>query len=475
MNTVHPAIHREPRGGHVLRSVPVALLCTLALLSVAVHPADAATKKSVKKAARSFTVSLRNDSQTVVAGETATYPFAFRRTGGFRGVVAFDVLDLPAGVKASVISQSTTQYEVRVATSTTSISGSSLYYLRARSGSVRRLVPFRLTVTPATTSTNTTTTTALPAPTSTGAVATGDFALIADIQPSTTRTIAPGQTAAFGIRIDRKAFSTPINFVVEGLPSGAKASFNPNPSQTNTDLTVTTTTNSPSGTYLLAITGNANGLNRAVAVRLVIRRVGQFTLTATPLTLKVNAGNDAVINATVGGVPTGAAIPNVTVDLIGAPAGVTLQVPILDASNTKFVLTTSADTAAGVYPLTLVGTSGSFSQRLTLSLTVTRETPGFGLSAQPETLTIKSGSPGSFDLKLVPINGFAGRVAFSVAGLPDSVVGTFEQTTGGATSLRLSVSPSVAPTSVPKTTYPVYITATSGQLSATIPVKVIVE
>ncbi len=457
------------------RFAGTALLSSALLLStIAAQPASAVTKKTVKKTARTFSVALADDAETVVAGATASYPFSFRRTGGFRGVVAFDVLDLPQGIKATVVTQSTTRYEVRIQTQASASAGSAVYYLRARSGSIRKLVPFRLTVTTAATTSVAPTTIAPVSPTSI-AGATGDFALFADVQPSITRTVAPGQTASYGVRVDRTSFSAPISFRVEGLPAGARASFNPNPSQTNTDLTVTTTSATPPGTYLLPITGSSGGINRAIAVRLVVRRVGQFVLTATPVSIRVNAGNDAVVNASIASVPTGTALPEVTVELQGAPAGVTLQTPVVDGPNTKFILATSAETAAGTYPLTVVGTSGSFTQRLALTLVVTRETPGFGLSAQPESVTVKQASPGTFELKLVPINGFNGRVAYSVAGLPATVVGTFEQGPGGALFLRLSAATSSSLTNVAKTSYPLKITAASGDLSATISVTLLVE
>lgn len=439
------------------------------ILALALLPgADSA--QATRRVSKSFAISLPRDSQTIVAGNTAVFPFTFKRTGGFRGVVTFDVLDIPSGVTAKITTLSTTRYQVELATQPNSSPGSSVYFLRGRSGSIRKTVPFRLTITssPTTTTTSPASTTSVLVTTTTLPVPTGDFSLVADVQPSTTQTISPGQTAKFGIRVDRRSFTAPVSLKVDGLPVGATASFNPNPSQTNSDLTVTTLPSVASGTYLLVITGSSGSLTRVVAVRLVVRRAGQFVLTATPTKLTVNAGNDAVITVSVG-TPAGATVlADVTVDLVGAPPGVVLQSSTITGQNKSFVLATSPDTAAGTYQLTVVGVSGTFTQRLDLTLTVTRETQGFGLSAQPISLTVKQGASGSYDVKLVSLNGFKGAVNFTITGLPNTVTSSIDPTASGVT---VKITTTVA---TPATSYPVLITGKNGVLSATVAVVLVV-
>ena len=448
----------------------VAVVCC-AIVSVVVLPvADSAQAVRRVKISKSFTISLPRDSQSTVAGTTAVFPFTFKRSGGFRGVVSFDVLDTPSGVTARIITRSTSQYEVQLATLPTTPTGSSVYFLRGTAGNIRKTVPFRLTVSgqPTTTATSIASTTPPQVTTVVSTAPTGDFTLVADVQPSTTQTISPGQTAQFGIRVDRRSFTAPVALKVEGLPVGATASFNPNPSQTNTDLTVTTVASVASGTYLLVITGSANSLTRVVAVRLVVRRAAQFLLTAIPTKLTVNAGNDAAFTVSVG-TPAGATVlADVTVDLVGAPPGVVLQSSTVTGQNKSFVLTTSPDTAAGTYQLTVVGVSGAFTQRLDLTLIVTRETQGFGLSAQPISLTVKQGSTGSYDVKLVSLNGFKGAVAFTVAGLPNTASASVDPTSTGVT-VKVTTS-----ANTPATSYPVLITGKNGVLSATVAVVLVV-
>ncbi len=442
-----------------------------ACIAASFVPNSGVANATSRRVAKSFVLSLPSDSQTITAGSAAAFPFTLKRTGGFRGVVTFDVTGVPLGVgiNARVVSRSTTRYEVEVSTSATTPGESTVYFLRARSGTVQKSVPFRLTIKSLVTTTlapapTTSTTSSVPATTA----PTGDFSLFADIQPSTTRTVAPGESATFGIRVERRSFTSPITLKVEGLPTGSAASFNPNPSQTNADLNITTTATAPSGTYLLVVTGTASGLTRVVAVRLVIRRAGPFLLSASPTALTVNAGNDAVINITVA-VPAGATVlSDVTVALIGAPPGVTLQTPVVEGRTTRFVLATSPDTAAGTYKLTAAGQSGTFTQRLDFTLTVTRQTQGFGISAQPTSLTLKQGAAGEYDVKLVALSGFNGPVAFSVTGLPTTVASSIETTPTGVT-VKLTTT-----LATPATSYPLLITGKNGVLSATVAVTLVV-
>ena len=440
----------------------VALVIT-PLVGAGADVASATTRRAPKRVAKSFTISLPRDSRTVTAGSTAVYPFTFKRTGGFKGVVEWDVLDVPSEITARIVTRSTTRYEVQMSVSASAPAGSRVYFLEGRSDSIRKTVPFRLTVNSSVTSTlgTTSTTSAAAVP----VVPTGDFLLTPQTQ---TRTVSPGETTTYAVRVDRRALTGPVALKLEGLPEGARASFNPNPSQTNTDLTVYVAPGTLSGTYLLIISGNSSGITRLAAVRLVVRRAGPFLLSATPAVLTTTAGNDAVTNITVG-VPAGATIlPDVTVELLGAPAGVVVQTPTIDGRNTRFVLATSPDTPAGVYRLTAVGRSGTFTQNLVLTLTVTRESQGFGLSAQPSVATVKQGSPAAYEVKLVAIGGFSGQVAFSLAGLPATAASSIETTATGVT-VRINTTPSTA-----ATTYPLLITGKSGGLAATIAVSLVV-
>ena len=443
----------------------VALVIPLGISGAATKKRVTARRKVVvakKKVtvAPSFSIRVLGDAQTVNAGSMATYPFAVDTTGNFQGSIAFDVPDLPPGVTAAVSARSTTSFDLHVTTTATVAGGSAVYILRGRAGAIDKPALFRLTVNPAAVTT-------LAAATSVATtIQTGDFSLGAD---TPSRTVAPGQSTAFSIRVNRSSFSGPVTFKTEGLPAGATATAAPDPTQVGTSLYVATTAATPSGTYLLVVTGSGSGLSRAVAVRLVVRRVGPFTLAVGPAALTVSAGNDAPTSVTVG-IPAGTSVyPDVSLDISGAPVGVVVRTPVTEGHFTKFVLSTSADTPAGTYRLAVVGTSGTFTQTAALTLTVTNDPQGFGLSVQPVSLTVSRGSTATFDLTLVRRGGQSAAIVYSVTGLPPSATAAFDPTSATAVTVKITTTAATPPTS-----YPLLITGRSGTLEATVAVTLVV-
>ncbi|HWK31250.1 MAG TPA: hypothetical protein VNR20_04105, partial [Terriglobales bacterium] len=67
----------------------------------------------------------------------------------------------------------------------------------------------------------------------------------------------------------------------------------------------------------------------------------------------------------------------------------------------------------------------------------------FGLSSSTAALTVQSGQPASADLKLTPLNGFEGSVAFSCTGLPTTAQCSFSPATlnaSGGTPISTTLS-----------------------------------
>ena len=441
----------------------IACLAILASIAMPIGISDAASKRRVvrKKVVPAFTIRVLGDAQTITAGSTATYSFALTRTGGFRKSVRFDVPDVPPGVTATITAQSTSSFQLQIATSPTTFGGSAVYVLRGTSGSLERIALFRLTVNPAPTTTLAPTASSAAPPTT----LVGDFSLSADVQ---NRTVAPGDVAVYGIRVDRKAFAGPVAFKIEGLPNASTANAAPDPTQANSNLYVTTTTATLSGTYLIVITGSGGGLTRSIATRLIVRRTGPFVLTVAPALVTVNAGSDATTNITTGQLAGAPEPPEVTLALNNAPPGVEIRTRVTLGRTTKFVLSTSADTAAGTYKLSVVATSGTNTQTLPFTLVVTRNLPGFGISAQPVSATVLQGASTTYEIKVVPIAGFSGPVTFAVTGLPPTATSSTEATATGAT-VKITTTPST-----PATTYPLLITGKSGSLVATVAVSLVV-
>jgi hypothetical protein len=454
------------RPGRFRRFACLAILATIATISMPMGNGEAASKRRVvrKKVTPSFTIRVLGDSQTVTAGSTATYSFAVTRTGGLQSAIRFDVPDLPPGLTSTITALSDTSYQLQMATTATTVGGSAVYVVRGFSGSQEKIALFRLTVNPVPTTTLPPSATAPPS-TAPPVTAVGNFALVADVQ---NRTVSPGDVAVYGIRVDRQAFTGPVTFKIEGLPNATTANAAPDPTQANSNLYVTTTAATLSGTYLIVITGSGGGLSRSIATRLIVRRTGPFVLTVAPSLVTVNAGSDAVTNITTGQIGGAPEAPEVTLALNNAPAGVTIRTRVTVGRTTKFVLSTSADTAAGTYKLAVVATSGTYSQTLPFTLVVTRNLPGFGISAQPVSATVLQGASTTYELKIVPIGGFNSAVAFTVSGLPPTATSSTETTSGGV-SVKVTTTPST-----PATSYPLLITGKSGTLVATVAVTLVV-
>ena len=96
-----------------------------------------------------------------------------------------------------------------------------------------------------------------------------------------------------------------------------------------------------------------------------------YSITASPSTLTVTAGNTATYTSTVK--PVDGFAGNVALAARGLPSGATASfnpTSISGSGSSTLSLATSLSTPAGTYPITVTGTSGSLSHSATISLTV---------------------------------------------------------------------------------------------------------
>ncbi|MCA1832939.1 MAG: hypothetical protein ABR548_00420 [Actinomycetota bacterium] len=101
----------------------------------------------------------------------------------------------------------------------------------------------------------------------------------------------------------------------------------------------------------------------------------------------------------------------------------------------------------------------------------TQTTPDFSLTASPSSQTVTQGGSTSYNVSVNPQNGFNGSVALSVSGLPANASGSFSPNPATSAS-TLSVATSA---STPAGTYPLTITGTSGSLTHSTSVSLIVN
>ena len=98
--------------------------------------------------------------------------------------------------------------------------------------------------------------------------------------------------------------------------------------------------------------------------------------------------------------------------------------------------------------------------------------PDFSVTATPSSQTVPPGTGTSYTVTVTPSNGFNGTVTFDVSGLPSGATATFNPSSvTGSGSSTMSVSTS---SSTPDGTYPLTITTTSGNLTHTTQVTLVV-
>jgi hypothetical protein len=99
--------------------------------------------------------------------------------------------------------------------------------------------------------------------------------------------------------------------------------------------------------------------------------------------------------------------------------------------------------------------------------------PDFSLSATPASQTVLPGGSASYTATVTAGNGFSGTVSFGVTGLPSGATASFNPasvSTSGSTALTVATS-----ASTPVGSYPLTITGTSGSLTRTSQVTLVVS
>ena len=193
-----------------------------------------------------------------------------------------------------------------------------------------------------------------------------------------TQTVVVGSVTTYTTTITAlNGFTGVVTLSASGLPAGTTASFSPTTitGSGSSTLTVTTTGSTPVGTSTLTITGTSGTLTHAATVSLVVNAMPpppDFTISGSPSTQTVVAGNSTTYTATIGSLNGFAGV--VTLSASGLPSGATASFSpaTVTGSGTSTLTVTTASTApAGTSTVTLTGTSGSTTHTATVSLVVT--------------------------------------------------------------------------------------------------------
>ncbi len=410
------------------------------------------------------------------------------RGGGYTGSVAIAVEGTPSGVTAtadpsSILSGSTSS-EVALSAGPSATPGSHTITVRATgSGVAAATATLNLTVT------------AAPVPAFGMSVAPNALSLV------------QGETGASTVSLTRSGgFTGEVALAVTGMPTGMTAAAAPaSTAGASSTITVSVGAAVVPSVYTLVVTGTALGLtNQTAAFQVTVTEAvtGSFSLSMDPAVLSIEQGNQA--SATVQINRTGGFAGDVALAVSGLAAGVTatfdppnspemapgdsseaeaetaaiegperpggasrpagsLGPEATTGNSATLTLTVGGSVTPGNYPLTITGTAAGLEPQTTsLSTTVTVAVPeSFTLALNPSSLSVQQGAGANSTLTITRGGGFAGAVAFSVAGQPAGMTATTDPTStaGNSSTISVTVGAGVTPG-----TYPLVVTGTATGL-----------
>lgn len=194
-----------------------------------------------------------------------------------------------------------------------------------------------------------------------------------------------------------------------------------------------------------------------------------FSLSASPGSVSVVAGNSG--SSTITSTVTGGFDSAVTLSASGQPSGVTVTfnpTSITGSGSSAMTIAVASTVAAGTYPITVTGTSGSTKETTSVSLTVTTAGSGnFTISVSPSSGYLYQGQSGYAVVTTSVSGGFDASIALSATGVPSGVTYSFSPASisapgSGTSDFNLTVSRSAR-----IGTYTITIKGTGGGTSHT--------
>jgi hypothetical protein len=201
----------------------------------------------------------------------------------------------------------------------------------------------------------------------------------------TAASVAQGSSTSVSASVaPQDGFSGIVQLSVSGLPAGATASFSSSTvnGSGNPSVTITASKSVPAGKYSLTVSGASGTLTHSADVALTVSsNTPDFSLSATPSSQSIAAGNSVSFSATIA--PTNGFTGSVTLGASGLPSGVTASfspASITTSGTSTLTLTSTKSTVAGTYPLTVSGTSGTLVHSSNISLAVSAAQAGAALN-----------------------------------------------------------------------------------------------
>ncbi len=188
-------------------------------------------------------------------------------------------------------------------------------------------------------------------------------------------------------------FNAAINMSASTSQSGLTATVNPTtviaPGSGTYTLTFSAASSVPGGQYPVTITGTGGGVTQTVTWNIYVTN---FTVSASPTSVTVTAGNSGTSAITVNNSYGTPAASTIGLSATGQPSGVTVSFSPAGANpntttTSTMTIVVASGTAPGTYPITVKGIMSG------------------GVPTQSTTVSLTVPSPGSFTIPLWPWQG----------------------------------------------------------------------
>jgi hypothetical protein len=286
------------------------------------------------------------------------------------------------------------------------------------------------------------------------------------LTPSSNVTITAGQSVSFsGSGSDPDEAISSYSWTFPGGNPSSSSVANPG-----------NVTYSAAGTFTatLTVTDNAGLPDPNPPTRTItVNPAPDFSISASPssqstaqggslsYTVSVSAlhGFTGTVNLSTGGLPSGASASFVPTSVSGS-------------GSSTLTVTTSSSTPVGSYVLAITGATTTLSHSVNVTLVV-NSGGDFALAASPTTMQVARGGSSSDTVTVTALQGFTGTVSLSVRGVPSRVsVSWSRSTVTGSGSAVLTVH---ANRRARAGTYTLTVTGTSGKLTHSIPLTLVVQ
>src|SRR5208283_799855 len=310
----------------------------------------------------SFALSDSPSSLSITQGSSGTSTITVTDVDGFTGSVTLAASGLPSGVTAQFSPNPTTSTSTLTLTaSATAATGTATVTITGTSGSLQASTTLALTV---------------------NAAASPNFTIAAS---PTSVTITQGASGTSTITItSQNSFSSATTLSASGLPSGVTAAFSTNPvtppangSVTST-LTLTASATAATGAATVTITGTSGSLTHSTTIALTVNASSgtkNFTLSLSPSSFTIDDGGSKSTTLTVTSVNGFHSAVELSVNEF--PSGVSATAsanPVTPPANgsVNVTITWSASRRAptGTTTIELIGTSGSLTNEIPVTITV---------------------------------------------------------------------------------------------------------